>query len=374
MDHRFAARRPHLRRAFLPLVVLVAMLGAASPPAHGASAGAVVSQVYAGGGNSGATFQNDFVELFNRGSSSVDLTGWTIQYASAAGTSWQATPLAGSIAPGRHYLVQLASAAAVGAALPAPDATGTTNLAASGGKVALVRDATALACGAAAGSCAGVTSVQDLVGYGSATDYEGSAAVGPLSNTSAAVRAAAGCTDTDANASDFSVAAPDPRNSATSATSCGAPPPPEPGSSQGAAVDADVQPVLGVSLDRSTLSFGQVVAGGTPASLAERVTVTSNRATGYSLTVHRSAFAPADLPLGISASAPSGGQLNPALGGGTVVGIPVAPAADLLIGTTSAASPPAGDSWPTAIGFAGPLPSVPPGRYTATVTYTAIGR
>ena len=54
----------------------------------------------------------------------------------------QATPLSGSIAPGRYYLVQLASTAAVGAPLPAPDATGTTNLAASGGKVALVQDAT----------------------------------------------------------------------------------------------------------------------------------------------------------------------------------------------------------------------------------------
>ena len=40
-----------------------------------------------------------------------------VQYASAASTSWSATPLSGSIQPGRHYLVQLASTAAVGAAL-----------------------------------------------------------------------------------------------------------------------------------------------------------------------------------------------------------------------------------------------------------------
>jgi len=372
MDHLLAARR--LRRASLLLVLLVAALAAASPPAHGASAAAVVSQVYAGGGNSGATYQNDFVELFNRGSSPVDLTGWSIQYATAAGTSWQATPLSGSLAPGRHYLVQLASAAAVGAVLPSPDATGTTNLAASGGKVALVRDATALTCGASAGSCAGVPSVQDLVGYGSAADFEGSAAVGALSNTSAAVRASGGCTDTDANASDFSVAAPDPRNSAAAPTSCGAAPPPDPGTSQGATVDADVQPVLGVSLERATLSFGQVVAGSTPASLAEHVVVTSNRSTGYTLTVHRSAFTPGDLPLGLSASAPAGGQLNPALGGGAIAAIPIAPAADLLIGTTAAASPPSGDSWSTSIGFTGPLPPVAPGHYAATVTYTAIGR
>jgi hypothetical protein len=374
MDHLHVVPRAHLRRAFLPLLVLVAALAAASPPAHGASAGAVVSQVYAGGGNSGAAYQNDFVELFNRGSSAVDLAGWTIQYATASGTSWQATPLSGSLAPGRHYLVQLASAAAVGAALPTPDATGTTNLAASGGKIALVRDATVLSCGAAAGSCASVASIQDLVGYGTAADFEGSAAVGALSNTSAAVRAGAGCTDTDANASDFSVSGPDPRNTSAATTSCGAAPPPDPGTSQGATVDADVQPVLGVSLERATLSFGQVVAGSTPAPLAEHVVVTSNRATGYTLTVHRSAFTPSDLPLGLSATAPAGGTLNPALGAGATLGIPVAPAADLLIGTTAVASPPAGDSWSTSIGFTGPLPSVAPGHYAATVTYTAIGR
>jgi len=374
MHHQLTLRRALSRRALIPLLLLVAALAAASPPAHGASAGAVVSQVYAGGGNSGATFTNDFVELFNRGSSAVDLTGWTIQYATAAGTSWQATPLAGSIAPGRRYLVQLASAAAVGAALPTPDATGTTNLAASGGKVALVRDATALACGATAGSCAAVASIQDLVGYGSATDFEGTAAAGALGNTTAAVRALGGCTDTDANAADFTVAAPDPRNSTAAATTCGSAPPPDPGTSQGATVDADVQPVLGVSLERATLSFGQVVAGGTPAALTEHVVVSSNRSTGYTLTVHRSAFTPADLPLGLSASAPAGGQLNPALSGGAVVALPVAPAADLLIGTTAAASPAAGDSWSTAIGFTGPLPPVAPGHYAATVTYTAIGR
>src|SRR6187402_2484355 len=99
-------------------------------------------------GNAGAPFANDFVELFNRGSTAVDVSGWTIQYASASGATWQATALTGSIAPGRRYLVQLASAAAVGAALPTPDVSGTTNMAVSGGKVAVVRDASALTCGA----------------------------------------------------------------------------------------------------------------------------------------------------------------------------------------------------------------------------------
>ena len=197
-----------MNRVHLLLLFLFALLATVVPSAVGASGGVVVSQIYGGGGNAGASYANDFVELFNPGASSVDLTGWSIQYASAASTSWQPTALSGSIGPGRSYLVQLASTAAVGAALPAPDATGTTNLAASGGKVALVADTTALTCGASAGSCAASAAIRDLVGYGSAADYEGSGAAPALSSTTAAERAAAGCTDTGDNAADFASVAP----------------------------------------------------------------------------------------------------------------------------------------------------------------------
>ena len=94
------------------ILVTAALL--AAPAARSASLDLAVSQVYAGGGNAGATFTHDFVELFNRGATAIDVGGWTIQYASASGTTWQATALSGSIQPGRYYLVQLASAAAVG--------------------------------------------------------------------------------------------------------------------------------------------------------------------------------------------------------------------------------------------------------------------
>src|SRR5260221_12048901 len=194
------------------LVLLAAGALLAAPLAHGATSGAVISQVFAGGGNAGASYTNDFVELFNRGAAPVDLSGWTIQYASAASTSWQATTLAGSIGPGRYYLVQLASTASVGSPLPTVDATGTTNLASAGGKIALVRDTTALTCGASAGSCASAPLIEDLVGYGAATDFEGAGPAPALSSTTAAARAGGGCTDTNANASDFSAVAPAPRN------------------------------------------------------------------------------------------------------------------------------------------------------------------
>jgi hypothetical protein len=90
--------------------------------------------------------------------------------------------------------------------------------------------------------------------------------------------------------------------------------------------------------------------------------------------VHRTAFAPADLPLGIGGAAPAGGQIGGGLAGGALAAVPIPPAADLLVGTTSGQSGSGGDLWDTRLGFVTPLPVVPAGRYTATVTFTVIGR
>ncbi len=362
----------HRIRLLVLLVALALVVGA--PAAHASSSGLVISQVYAGGGNSGASYTNDFVELFNGGSSAADLSGWTVQYASAASTSWSVTALSGSIQPGHYYLVQLASSGSVGAALPTPDATGTTNIANTGGKVALVQGTTALACGASAGSCSAVSSVADLVGYGSASDYEGSGAAPALSSTTAAVRADNGCTDTNVNSADLTAAAPPPRNAATTAVTCSGSPPPSASVGEDASVDIDIQPVLSITLERPTISFGTAVAGDVPAAVSEQVTVVSNNATGYSLTVHRSAFTPADLPLAISASAPAGAQIGPSLAGGALADIPIAPSPDLAIGTSSAGSASAGDIWQTSLAFSSPIPTIAPGHYSGTLTYTLIGR
>src|SRR4051812_30437489 len=69
----------HMSRALL-LALLAAMLLFPSA-AHAGPSAVVVSQIYGGGGNAGATYQNDYVELFNAGSGAVDLSGWTVQYA-----------------------------------------------------------------------------------------------------------------------------------------------------------------------------------------------------------------------------------------------------------------------------------------------------
>jgi len=91
----------------------------------------VISQVYGGGGNSGTTYKNDFIEIFNRSNTPVDLTGYSLQYAGATGTTWEVTSLTSvTLSPGQYYLVQEAQGAGGTTNLPAPDATGAIAMAA----------------------------------------------------------------------------------------------------------------------------------------------------------------------------------------------------------------------------------------------------
>ncbi len=93
----------------------------------------VINEVYGGGGNSGATYKNDFIELYNNSSSPVSLAGWSVQYASATGTTWATTPLIGSIPANGYYLIQELAGAGGTTNLPTPDATGTIAMAATAG-------------------------------------------------------------------------------------------------------------------------------------------------------------------------------------------------------------------------------------------------
>jgi hypothetical protein len=168
----------------------------------------LISQVYGAGGNSGAIYNSDYIELYNRSEAAVDLSGWSVQYASASGTTWQSVPLSASLAPGKYYLIKLAGGT-TGSALPAPDATGAINMSGTQGKVAL-RNSTATFTGS---SPVGQTGLQDFVGFGTANAYEGSGAAPAASATAAIFRGAGGATDTGDNRNDFSTGAPTPRNS-----------------------------------------------------------------------------------------------------------------------------------------------------------------
>ncbi|WP_338758433.1 ExeM/NucH family extracellular endonuclease [Massilia sp. METH4] len=193
------------------------MASLSAAPAFAAS-DIVISQVYGGGGNSGATLKADFIELFNRSGATVTMTDWSVQYASAGGSSWQVTRLpAVTLEPGKYFLVQQATGSGGSVALE-PDATGTIPMSGSGAKVALVSSTVALSGATPSGSA-----LVDLVGWGSAGHFEGSAPAGGTSNTTAVLRNDAGCTDTDDNGADFTVAEPTPRNQAAPAHVCGAP-------------------------------------------------------------------------------------------------------------------------------------------------------
>ncbi|MFI5174839.1 MAG: lamin tail domain-containing protein, partial [Terriglobia bacterium] len=123
--------------AFLALVLTLGQTVCPSP-VQAASSSIVISQVYGGGGNSGATFKNDFIELYNRGGVAVDVSGWSVQYASSAGafSASLKTNLTGIIQPGHYYLVQEAAGAGGTVNLPTPDATGSIAMSATGAKVA----------------------------------------------------------------------------------------------------------------------------------------------------------------------------------------------------------------------------------------------
>jgi uncharacterized protein len=212
---------PTWRRSFSLLLVLAVMLTSLPgqvQPAMAISDTIVISQVYGGGGNSGSTYTHDFIELFNRGTTVVDLTGWSVQYASAAGTSWQATTLSGTLQPGQYYLVQQAQGAAGTTPLPTPDATGSIAMSATAGKVALVNNSTALS-----GSCPSGDHIADFVGYGTTANcFEGSGPTPATSNTTAAIRSEGGCIETDDNAADFATGVPTPRNTNSPIQACSA--------------------------------------------------------------------------------------------------------------------------------------------------------
>lgn len=198
------------------ICLLLANLGiqpAAAAPAAPQVADVVISQVYGGGGNSGAYYKNDFIELYNRGASTVSLSGWSVQYASATGTTWNnKTNLSGSIAPGHYYLIQEAAGSGGSASLPTPDASGSIAMSSTAGKVALVSSTTSLS-----GACPTGGSIVDFVGFGSTADcYEGGGPTPAPSNTTAVLRKSNGAQDTDDNSVDFAAGAPLPRNSSYS--------------------------------------------------------------------------------------------------------------------------------------------------------------
>ncbi|MBZ5494108.1 MAG: PxKF domain-containing protein [Acidobacteriia bacterium] len=205
-------------RLALCLVLLLSSVLVSPPRVVKASTnGIVISQIYGGGGNAGSTFKNDFIEIFNADGATVNLSGWSVQYSSAAGTTWQVTALNGSLAPGQYFLIQESQGAGGTTNLPTPNATGNIAMSATAGKVALVSSTVALS-----GGCPVGGAIVDFVGYGTGTGgascFEGTAAAPTLTNTTADFRRNNGLQDTDSNTADFITGAPNPRNTPVGTT------------------------------------------------------------------------------------------------------------------------------------------------------------
>lgn len=195
--------------------MLAALAASVGFLAASASAQVVISQLYGGGQSTGAPYNADYVELYNKGPGTADLTGWSVQYAAAVGTTWSRRDLSGSIPANRYFLVQMSTTGAAGAALPTPDVAGTgIAMSATTGKVALVNNQTTLS-----GACPsfGAAGIVDFIGYGTANCFEGAGIGAAPTITTAVFRLNGGCTDSNNNNLDTNVAAPNPRNSASDA-------------------------------------------------------------------------------------------------------------------------------------------------------------
>jgi len=178
---------------------------AAATAAVSPTAPVIVDEVYPGGGstNPAASYKRDFIELYNPGDEPVSIAGWSVQYASAAGTSWQVTPLTGAIAAGGSVLV--GGGGSTGGADLVVDVDGSLNLGAASGKLALVSSSSALTCGA---DCDGAAAVVDLVGWGAANDFAGSGAAPGASISTSVART--DHSNTADNAADFTAGTPSP--------------------------------------------------------------------------------------------------------------------------------------------------------------------
>lgn len=194
-----------MKKLYFSIILILALVSISK-------AQVVINEVYGGGGNTGATYTHDFVELYNKGTVAVDLTGWILRYTSVGATAtWPGstsnsyTVLSGTIPANGYFLIQMAKGSGGTVALPTPDLVGATAMSGSGGRVVLTNDANAPT----------TANTVDLLGWGgtatSNTFYEVAAA--PSTTNLQSVSRNATHDDTNNNSADFTAGPPTPQNS-----------------------------------------------------------------------------------------------------------------------------------------------------------------
>lgn len=180
----------------------------------------VISEVYGGGGNAGAVYTHDFIELFNPTDHDISLDGKSVQYAPPAGSNWTVVNLSGLLKAGQYYLIQGSSGGSNGMALPTPDLISNISMGMNNGTVALVDSTIGLPCNGDDKLCSHDI-IDDLVGYGTATFYEGTTGPAPAPNAKKSSMRTNSCTDTNDNYANFEVLPPTPRNKDSIGYICG---------------------------------------------------------------------------------------------------------------------------------------------------------
>ena len=206
---------PYASRLWALVVAVLCLTGLAQASVP---TGAIITQVYGAGGNSGATYNADYVEIFNPTSSTLTLSNYSIQYASVAGTtiaSVTTLPPSITLQPGQYYLIA-AAAGSVGAALPTPDSPNAPfAIAATAGKIYLVNSTNKLTAACPATD----PSIVDFVAFGSTPNCAyGTAAPAP-SATTAIIRTNA-CNITGNNSTDYAARTPTPHNASSTLAPC----------------------------------------------------------------------------------------------------------------------------------------------------------
>ncbi len=214
-------RLRRVRTSLLPVILLSVAAPLLAATAAPASTTVVISQVYTAGGNSGSTFNADYVELFNLSSAPVSITGWALQYFSATASATASptiTKLTANITlqPGQHYLVEATPGSAGTATANAPDLPN-TNLAmgASAGRIYVTSTQTPLS---NASGCP--TAYVDFVGYGSTANcFEGTAPA-PQPSLSQPIARTNSCVDANSNNTEFALTSTAARNTSSALSPC----------------------------------------------------------------------------------------------------------------------------------------------------------
>ena len=218
--------------SFLAAAIFLLVLQSISSAQSIANSDIRISQIYSRGGEAGATFQNDYIELFNRGQSSVDISGWSLNILNFAGVppniqiSSTSIRLFGPngivINPGSHFLIKFGGGGSNGQPIDTSDINlNPVPISDVGGQIILLDKDKTLPFGFCPAAPDLTGNVVDYVGYGTAICYEGHVTLAPPPDK-ALLRIGGGCTDNNDNLADFSFATPTPRSRLTGATPCGA--------------------------------------------------------------------------------------------------------------------------------------------------------